>query len=292
MTQHLDGKIVDLLNKTDEERIEYILQPKWIGYKRAVKLLMQMEDLMLHPQTHRMPNLIIKAQTNNGKTFILRHFESLHPTAVDLLTGKMMMPFLMIEIISDPSVDSIYHSILRKIKIPFKDSYSRERKADMVLEGMKSFGVKVLGIDEFHVTMNTTKLRRLQLLDTVKFISNQSRIPIIAAGTYEAHTAIVSDSQLANRFKPFELSQWKPDQDFQRLLASFEKQLPLRLPSELSKPIMANLIYGLSEGWIGEVYEIISSAAKVAIQSGEERITTKIIESLGWVAPEGRKAVY
>lgn len=289
MTGHLSKHAVSILNRSDEERIEYILRPKWIGYERAKKLLLQMEDLMLHPRSHRMPNMLIKANTNNGKTFILRHFEKLHPIEEDLMTEKIVMPVLSIEVPPDPNVDGIYTAILRKLRIPYKDSMSKDRKSEKVIEGMKSFGVKVLCIDEIHVLMNTTKLKKMQLLDTVKYISNQSLIPIIAAGTYEAHTAIVSDSQLANRFKPIELPQWKPTVEFQKLLASYEKQMPLRLPSGLTSPKMANLIYGMSEGWIGEVFEVLSQAARIAILTREERITSKILDGLEWTPADARK---
>jgi hypothetical protein len=76
--EHLSPKTRELLGRPIEERIAYIQLDSWIPYSQANKILQQLEDLLNHPKCDRMPNLAITAQTNNGKTRLMKHFLSLH----------------------------------------------------------------------------------------------------------------------------------------------------------------------------------------------------------------------
>ncbi len=64
---HLNESTLKLLALSDAERIERIRSPRWIGYPRAKEILAKLEDLLIHPKSHRMPNLLIIGDTNNGK---------------------------------------------------------------------------------------------------------------------------------------------------------------------------------------------------------------------------------
>ena len=77
--ERLSPKTRELLDRPIEERIAYIQMDSWIPYSQANRILQQLEDLLNHPRCDRMPNLAISAQTNNGKTRLLKHFLSLHP---------------------------------------------------------------------------------------------------------------------------------------------------------------------------------------------------------------------
>src|SRR5579863_2015732 len=74
--EHLSPKTRELLGRPIEERIAYIQLDSWIPYSQANKILQQLEGLLNHPKCDRMPNLAITAQTNNGKTRLMKHFLS------------------------------------------------------------------------------------------------------------------------------------------------------------------------------------------------------------------------
>lgn len=251
---HLPEEVMSYLTRSDEERIAFIKKPKWLGHDKAKKLILKMEDLLNHPEAHRMPNLVIKAETNNGKSSVLNRFLELHPTYEDFTQDKIIIPVINFEIPSNPKPDTIYHELLHAMKLPFRQSYSEDIKRKMIKEGFRDFGVRMMTIDEFHVIANTTRLVKMQLLDTIKYLSNRLRVPIVAAGTREAHVTLLSDPQTANRFDPYLLPQWKLDDDFRSLVASFEKLIPLRYRSGLDDPAITTKIYAETEGWIGEVH--------------------------------------
>lgn len=286
---HLEPKIAQLLNLPKEARIAELKKKKWIGYNTANKVLAKMEDLLNHPKTHRMPNLLIKSDTNNGKSFLLKRFIKSHPSYENHDSESLVIPVVSIEVPSEPTPDVIYSLILQAMHIPYRDSYKKEVKSRKVLDAFERFVVRMLIIDELHVLMNTTKLKKAQLLDTLKYIGNTTQVVIVGAGTMEAHTAIVSDGQLANRFEPVVLPQWKLNTDYRKLLATFELIIPLEQPSDLQSQLIATEIFSMSSGWIGEINEILTRSAIKAISSGEERITLDVLRSIDWLTPERRR---
>lgn len=287
--KHLAPKTQALVDADYDTRIADLRTKKWIGYTTANKILDKMEDLLNHPKTHRMPNLLIKSDTNNGKSFLLKRFQKAHPSYEDETSQKLVIPVVSIEIPSDPSPDVIYSLILQALYIPYRESYKKEVKSRKVFDAFARFKIRMLIIDELHVLMNTTKLKKAQLLDTLKYIGNKTEAVIVGAGTLEAHTAIVSDGQLANRFEPYVLPQWKLNTDFRKLLATFERVLPLKKPSNLQSQQLATEIYSMSSGWIGEIHEILIRAAILAIQNKQEKITIEILKKIEWITPEKRR---
>ncbi|MEW8284478.1 MAG: TniB family NTP-binding protein, partial [Candidatus Thiodiazotropha endolucinida] len=73
---HLSENAQSMADAQDDERIRYINQRVFIPYQRARELLDEMEDLLVHPKTNRMPNLLIVARPNNGKTEIHSNHQS------------------------------------------------------------------------------------------------------------------------------------------------------------------------------------------------------------------------
>ena len=75
---HLSAAARGALDLPTADRIERIRRPRWIGYTRAKQLLDKLDDLLTHPKTHRMPNLLIVGDTNAGKTMLANRFVQLH----------------------------------------------------------------------------------------------------------------------------------------------------------------------------------------------------------------------
>jgi hypothetical protein len=122
-------------------------------------------------------------------------------------------------------------------------------------------------------------------------MGNELQIPIIAAGTAEALHAIQSDDQLANRFEPISLPRWSYGEEYQELLRTLEALLPLRCPSHLAKPMLAEKILSAAEGILGEVVSIVTRAAVRAVKCGSESITPKLIDDIGFTSPSQRRRV-
>lgn len=272
-----------------QERINEILSSKWIGYSKANEILEKLEDLLRHPKIHRMPNMLITGETNNGKTTIVEQFLKKHPNTNDPYDDTIQVPVVKIEMPPEATQDSIYISILRELFVPFQINAKKEEKASQVIGIMQRLKVRMLIIDEMNNLLDNTVLKQAQVLNTIKYLGNKLQIPIVAVGTKEAHRAILSDSQLSNRFKPYELKRWSLNIEYRKLLKSFEKLIGLKHKSQLDQRDIAIEIMSMSEGWIGEVSEIIKCAAIASIKNKNEKITVELLRSLDWITPTKRR---
>lgn len=67
------------------------------------------------------------------------------------------------------------------------------------------------------------------------------------------------------------------DSNFRKLLASYEKLLPLRQPSGLADKEKAIAIHQISSGNLGDIIRLLMDCTKEAIDSGKENIDISII---------------
>jgi hypothetical protein len=67
--------------------------------------------------------------------------------------------------------------------------------------------------------------------------------------------------------------------------------LPLRRPSQLAQPALAEKVLSAAEGILGEIVSIVTRAAVRAIASGTESITAKLIDEMGFISPSQRRRV-
>ena len=77
---------------------------------------------------------------------------------------------------------------------------------------------------------------------------------------------------LADRFEINELSRWRNDEAFSRLLASFLGLLPLRRQSDLLAPAVRKVLLDHSDGVTVRIVRLIEALAIDAIRSGREQI--------------------
>lgn len=286
---HLLAKAAAYLDRPDEERINYIRSPRWIGYDTANSILDRLESLLTHPKTHRMPNLLIVGNTNNGKTMLVKRFCSRHPPEDNKEGQSFVVPVLFVQAPPVPDEGRFYNAILDLLFAPYKPSDRVDRKQFQAIKLMREVGLRMLIIDEVQHILAGNLTRQRTFLNVIKFLGNELEIPIVGVGTKDAFRALQTDTQLANRFDHARLPRWKNGDDFIRLLMTFEQMLPLRNPSMLDEPALADRIYSMSEGYIGEISRLLVEAAVVAVKTGREAIDKRLLESIGWVAPSDRR---
>ncbi len=287
--RHLKAAACAALDLPAAERIERMRRPRWIGYTRAKQLLDKLDDLLTHPKTHRMPNLLIVGDTNAGKTMLANRFVQVHPADDNPDGEAAIVPVLAVQAPPGPDENRFYNTILEALFAPYNPRERVAQKQVQVLRILKHIGVRMLIIDEVHNVLTGPVTKQRQFLNVLKFLGNDLQIPLVGLGTKEALRAIQADPQLANRFEPAALPRWRLNQEFQMLLASFERALPLRNPSRLADAQMARKLLALSEGSLGELSVLLTSAAVYAVQSGAERIDEKVLAAIDWIPPSERR---
>src|SRR5271166_3929662 len=115
-----------------------------------------------------MLNLAISAQTNNGKTRLMKHFLSLHQ-ASETSSGTIAAPVFYVQSPSIPEESRLYSAILLKLCKKFRPSAPPKEK---------------------------------RFLNALRYLANELRISIVCLGTEEMMRVIRSVSSVENRFPP------------------------------------------------------------------------------------------
>jgi hypothetical protein len=274
---------------TPAERIAKIRSNRWIRYTRAQTITAQLDALLTHPPTHRMPNLLIVGETNNGKTALIKQFLQRHPPKPGTLHADSAIPVIAVQAPPVPDERRFYQAILKHVYAAFRPSHTAGHLQQEVFRLLSTVQTKMLIIDEIHHILAGPLIKQRHFLNVIKYLGNELQIPIVAVGTPDAFHAIQSDPQLANRFEPVLLPRWTIDEEYLRLLASFESTLQLEQTSGLMHTSLATHILHLSGGTIGEIATLLRHAALVAIERGIEQITVELLDTCGYMSPAQRR---
>ncbi|CAM1339201.1 TniB family NTP-binding protein [Tenacibaculum aestuarii] len=278
---------------SDKERLLYTRKPKWIGYPIAKSIIKKLDELRDYPMTHRMPNVLLVGNSNNGKTALLKKYLSKNQPYSDEETGELFVPVLYVQAPPEPDIKRFYSAILEAMFAPYKSSEKIEPRQRRTFHLIKKLNIRLLIIDEIHHVLAGTISKQRMFLNAIRHMSNELEISLVFSGTRDAFNAIQTDNQLANRFEPKVLSKWNFNEDYLRLLASFERVMPLKEESFLYETSMAKKILAKSEGLIGEISKVLELSAILAIETGVEKITKNIIDSIDYTSPSDRKkAIY
>ncbi|NTG64718.1 TniB family NTP-binding protein [Rhizobium rhizogenes] len=276
------------------ERLARMKEQWWINHPRAQATLDKLEAaLTFGPGRIRPPNILIVGPTNNGKTMVAEKFRRMHPPKMSTSGDHEVIPVLIMQMPTEPSVRRFYSAALHALNAPVCYNNSGERLERHTLDLLRTVQTRMLIIDELHNILSGSHRRRAEFLNMLRFLGNTLRIPVIGLGTKNAQIAIRSDDQLENRFEPVPLPVWEDNTEFARLLSSFERALPLREPSTLAAmPELRSLILRRSSGLIGEVAAMLTSAASFALMHGQERINHSILDRCNFRGPDERRAIF
>lgn len=280
---HIHKKFRHIALLPDNERIEFIDTPRWIGYSRANQILDVMQDLMNKVKQHRMPNLLLIGDSNNGKTTIIQDF--VQKFGESYIDEDLIIPVCLIQAPPSANEKDLYISLIDSFALPYRSSDSAGTLRAQVVHTLRETHVKILIIDEVHSMLTGTARQQRLIMNAIKYLCNALQLPIVLSGTKDAVRILHTDPQHASRFDVAELPAWQNDKEFKKLVGSFERILPLKEPSNLTERSVLNLIYSISGGNIGNVKRLINECAIDAIKSGEEHISKKMIEDKSWLRP-------
>jgi hypothetical protein len=195
------------------------------------------------------------------------------------------MPVVAFQMPPQPDQYDFWGELYRMLGAPtiFNSSISRTKNVCRNL--LQTAGTRMLIVDEVHSMLAGTARDQRVFLNTLRFLANDIRIPLVCAGTDEARLALLTDSQLAERFDALELPRWTNDTAFRRLLVSIAATLPLRKDSTLDSQACREIILKRTDGITMRIFRLIESAAIQAISDGTECITEEALSSKSLVLP-------
>ncbi len=254
---------------------------RWVDYPRARESLDKLEELMLFPKRARMPNLLIFGASGMGKTMIVEKFLRAHPPGFDAATGIDHRPVIVVQMVASPDEGRFYHRLLSAIGAPPPARATLGQLESQSLRLLQEMAPRMLVIDEVQNLIAGTWREQRRMLNLLRFLGNELRIPLVCLGSHEARDVIRGDAHLNSRFEPFGLPPWRHDEDFRGLLGGLLRSLPLRSPSELTESAVKRLVDG-NGGVTAAIFRMVTGLATAAILDGTERITpTAILKDIG-----------
>lgn len=282
---HVHPEFREVMHASDEARLAFLDEPRWIGYQRAQLVLDTLQALMNKPRQPRMRNLLIVGDSNNGKTTLVQRFMHLCGEAYVDAEANSIKPVIVAE--APPSADEkgMYISILERFWAPYRATSPPAELRYQAVHMLRGCKARILIIDEFHSLLTGPATKQREVMNAIKLLCNEVGVPIVGVGTRDAVQVLHTDPQHASRFDVLPLPLWTLDPEFQRLLAGIERVLPLKKQSLLSSPEMATTVHAISGGNLGDAYRLLNECAKKAIVNGKEQITEELLRSMAWLRP-------
>jgi hypothetical protein len=275
---HLGTEAKRLATRPDAERLQAMRRDRWIDYARANTVLRELERLYETPPRERMPCMLLYGESNIGKTLITRKFEREHPPQFDEARGIEERTIVSMQMPPMPDQARFYAALLFELKAPHADRAPLLVLERLARDLLRRLRPRLLIVDEVHHLLAGSYREQRGSLNLLKYLSNDLKCSVVLVGTDDALTALETDAQMRSRFAPLELPTWRENDDFRRLLAGFERMIPLRRRSNLAERETLQFILGKSGGLTGRVSQILNAAAEIAIADGSERISVASLE--------------
>ena len=289
LAPHLSDATRGALDLSDAHRIALIDRDLWIGYGRARDAHARLERILRSERRMRPDNLLVVGASNNGKTAIARRFLARHGIAENPDAERSRIETTLVQAPNGPSIAQLLRSILSALGREPGPRPTSARLRTEVHGAMRDVGLRLLLIDDLH---NIRGSRIGGMLVELREIGSITGVSIGAFATKEIAHVFRLDEQLANRFALLTLPRWQfDDLEYAQLLATFERHLPLRRPSNLTDADLARFILTMAGGLIGGIATILRQAATAAIKAGHERIDRSVLEGLTISSPEQIEAV-
>ncbi|RYG86682.1 MAG: transposase, partial [Alphaproteobacteria bacterium] len=175
--------------------------------------------------------------------------------------------------------------VLEKLGAGFARSSDIARARQLTRRLMGEVGARMLILDEINHMLACTPRQQRIFLNTIRYLANDLRIPLICTGNHEARAALLTDAALADRFDSIELVAWRDDEQFRLLMVTLAAILPLKKPSPLADDEFRAKVLGLTDGNTGRIFRLIENLAIRAIGNGKETIGPEDLDADDLILP-------
>lgn len=272
----------------NDVRIRRIRSPRYVDYEAGNAILNRLAWLYNHPKAVRPPCSLIYGDTNNGKTALAYKFvRDFSPREDSPEYGKRPVVYVHAPPFAD--LNGFYDAILRSLKAPYRSTARPQAKWDQLLQLLGAVGTRVLILDEVNNLLIGKVDQRSMVLNSLKSLSNELKIPVVAMGTQDAVRVFQTDQQLGNRFEPIGIPRWALSKDYAVFIARYVQRLELKQESNFRSKELVGRIHGMSEGLTGETCKLLALAAEMAVHSSREIIDMGTLDQVPWVMPSERR---
>ncbi|HCF4373743.1 TniB family NTP-binding protein [Pseudomonas aeruginosa] len=282
----------DPVSPETAQRIFDMRKDVWVGYEAALEVRHHLEQLLIHPDSNRMPCLALLGRSQNGKSSILANFLKRNTPVTKPDAEKALMPVLLIDMPPAPIEGRLYYKILSKFGVAGSAREPDESMLHRISILLTHLETKMLIVDEAFNLNGGSHTQHQRMLNSIRGICTTLRIPVVIAGVPEIDPILARDESIGNRFRPIYLPTWTDRrlEEYARFIKTFLKHFKLANPSDLMDEQALMQLLHLSDGLLGETVKILTALAEMAIRSGSEviepkHITKQHLDAAGYVPP-------
>jgi Cdc6-like AAA superfamily ATPase len=240
-----------------------IERDRWIGYPAGDAGLLRLNELYAMRARVRMPCLLIYGVSGAGKSMLLEKFKRDHAPKRANRDGQRSI--IATQMPPIPVVRSLYGEIVRTLGGNIRPTARFYELEHAALSLLTHANPRMLIVDEFQHLLSCSAREQRAALNMVKFLSNERRMTIIAAGTHEALHVMRFDPQIASRFEQMELPIWIESDELRRFIAGYLAMLPVRRnPTAIDQRFIEYLL-ALTDGVTGRIIDLLRRAATDAL---------------------------
>lgn len=277
----LRPEMQEFLDIEGRERLYRCWDRVWIPTPSTKEAFIALQDCMNSAPSTKPRGLIITGDADTGKSRTMKAFQDMHRPRVDPESEFAEHPVIYITAPDNPDPIVVLKKILTELGHPIRYNPTPADLRSHAVTMLKACRVGTVMIDEIHDISRDSRMngKIVNFLVFMKSLINDTGRPFVVGGTDVVLDIIASEDQIAGRLntvvklKPFTLA------EFAMILLAFERMLPLRRRSNFrDNEALIQQAYKLTQGYIGRLNYLLEDACKVAIESGEERISTSTID--------------
>lgn len=288
-------KYRDMSIEEREKLIEnlFIMYPSFERCLNKIKECHEQSKLSIEPLC-----ALITGEPGVGKTTLCEKYEGMFPRQE--LEEKTKIPVLLSYVPIPATPKNMVTALLASLRDPFADKGTVFIKTLRLFSLLKTCEIEIIIIDEFHHIIERDSDRVIHdVSEWLKQLINKGKLPIILVGLPHSVKILEANPQLARRFAmrdeltDFEwivkgnkdktkrkTKETKTNKnDYRVFLKIIDDGLPLAESSNLADRKIAYRMWNATSGNVNRTMKLIRYAAKLAINSGEERITLSFLET-------------
>lgn len=262
------------------ERIRCVLGDTIIVHPRLAEILNEVDWMIREPAGFRARGLMVHASPGNGKSAIAEILKRRYPVTANAVAADCKPPdcAISISLAGARATKAVLVRMLDSLKCPIGRGSIAEQEL-RVHDVLRRCGCRLLILDETQDMLKGCESEQFRVIDVLKHLMNQLRLPILALGTADAVDAFRVDAHMQARFKPIELPAWSAGEEFAGFLRKYEEALPLKKRSNLDSPLIMKYLVAYGEGVLDPMLRRIKAAAVQAMVDGSERITLELLRT-------------
>lgn len=278
---HLNDRARGMVELPTAERIRFVLGDTIIIHPRIAEILNEVDWMIREPAGYRARGLMVHAPPGNGKSMIAEILKRRYPVTTSAVASDCKPPecAIAISLAGARATKAVLVRMLDSLKCPIGRGSIAEQEL-RVHDVLRRCGCRLLILDETQDMLKGCESEQFRVIDVLKHLMNQLRLPILALGTADAVDAFRVDPHMQARFKPIQLPAWTVGDELAGFLRKYEEALPLKKRSNLDNPLVMKYLVTYGDGVLDPMLRRIKAAAVQALVDGTERISLELLRTI------------